>query len=358
LGSGIKGLVSSIFLLLFSVLPVMIPWDCHFIPLSFTRSVLSQFLYIFSLSSSSPSSHNSSTDDPHTKALLLLQAHIARLPLPISDYITDTKTTLDNFLRVLQALVDVAAEAGRLRAALAAMALAQAVTQARWHDDDPLTVLPGVTEKEAARLKKAGYGNLKGLLRALDGGGAAAAAAKAAVQGAVGGGEAGRLVLATAARLPVVELGCRIQGGEVGSAAGADADINARSSLSFSPAVPAATSWILDVEMVRAHGRSGGGAPRAFAPRFPKLKDEGWWLVVGDPGAGELLALKRVSFGRRGTARLAISCCGAPGVELGGIAASLEVRLVSDCYLGLDVTQQVQVPQNRSDWGFTMPHTI
>lgn len=42
-------------------------------------------------------------DDPHAKASLLLQAHLSHLPLPISDYITDTKTVLDNSLRILQA---------------------------------------------------------------------------------------------------------------------------------------------------------------------------------------------------------------------------------------------------------------
>lgn len=41
-------------------------------------------------------------DDPHTKANLLLQAHLGRVPLPISDYVTDTKAVLDNSLRVLQ----------------------------------------------------------------------------------------------------------------------------------------------------------------------------------------------------------------------------------------------------------------
>lgn len=34
-------------------------------------------------------------DSPHTKAFLLLQAHLARCPLPISDYINDTKSVLD-----------------------------------------------------------------------------------------------------------------------------------------------------------------------------------------------------------------------------------------------------------------------
>jgi hypothetical protein len=127
----------------------------------------------------------SSADDPHTKTNLLLQAHLGRLPLPISDYITDTKGVLDNTLRVLQvrrlhrglggfvcalatlraeaenacmhvhwqwllryagllppqppsspsqqpqSLVDISADAGWLETALAAMALVQSIMQAR-----------------------------------------------------------------------------------------------------------------------------------------------------------------------------------------------------------------------------------
>ncbi|GMI70138.1 hypothetical protein like AT2G42270 [Hibiscus trionum] len=31
------------------------------------------------------------------------------------------------------------------------------------------------------------------------------------------------------------------------------------------------------------------------APKYPKAKDEGWWLVVGDTKSNQLLAIKRVS---------------------------------------------------------------
>lgn len=40
--------------------------------------------------------------DPHTKTNLLLHTHLGRVPLPISDYLSDTKGVLDNTLRVLQ----------------------------------------------------------------------------------------------------------------------------------------------------------------------------------------------------------------------------------------------------------------
>lgn len=41
-------------------------------------------------------------DSPHTKTFLLMQAHFSHLPLPNSDYLTDTKSVLDQTIRVLQ----------------------------------------------------------------------------------------------------------------------------------------------------------------------------------------------------------------------------------------------------------------
>lgn len=40
-------------------------------------------------------------DNPHVKANLLLQAHLSKLPMPITDYITDTKSVLDQAIRVV-----------------------------------------------------------------------------------------------------------------------------------------------------------------------------------------------------------------------------------------------------------------
>lgn len=39
------------------------------------------------------------------QAALLLQAHLGRLPPPISDYATDTKSALDNSVRICQVRV-------------------------------------------------------------------------------------------------------------------------------------------------------------------------------------------------------------------------------------------------------------
>jgi activating signal cointegrator complex subunit 3 len=49
-------------------------------------------------------------DSPNEKTFLLLQAHLFRLPLPIRDYLTDTKLVIDSSVRIIHALIDLAAE--------------------------------------------------------------------------------------------------------------------------------------------------------------------------------------------------------------------------------------------------------
>ena len=59
----------------------------------------------------------------------MVQAHMGRLPAPISDYVTDTKSVLDQSLRILQAMTDVSADAGWLDTALVTMMLVQSLMQ-------------------------------------------------------------------------------------------------------------------------------------------------------------------------------------------------------------------------------------
>lgn len=53
-------------------------------------------------------------ESPHVKANLLLQAHFDRCPLPITDFITDSKSVLDQSIRVLQGMIDIATHKGAL----------------------------------------------------------------------------------------------------------------------------------------------------------------------------------------------------------------------------------------------------
>lgn len=80
-------------------------------------------------------------NDPHVKTNLLLQAHLCRLQLG-AELQGDTETVLAKAIRLIQACVDVLSSNGWLSPAVAAMELAQMVTQAMWSKDSYLKQLP------------------------------------------------------------------------------------------------------------------------------------------------------------------------------------------------------------------------
>lgn len=75
--------------------------------------------------------------DSNTKALILLQCHFSRKPLP-PNFRTDQKTVLLESVNLIQAIVDVISSSGWLKPALAAMELSQMVVQGLWNKDNVL----------------------------------------------------------------------------------------------------------------------------------------------------------------------------------------------------------------------------
>eukprot|EP01029_Cantina_marsupialis_P030667 TRINITY_DN838_c0_g1_i1.p1 TRINITY_DN838_c0_g1~~TRINITY_DN838_c0_g1_i1.p1 ORF type:complete len:272 (-),score=72.63 TRINITY_DN838_c0_g1_i1:832-1647(-) len=86
-----------------------------------------------------------SYESPHTKAFLLLQARFFSLRLPITDYITDTKTVMSNAMRVNSCLIQVAAQEGLLLQSIRLMRLSQLLTQAIAPNTNELLQLPHIS---------------------------------------------------------------------------------------------------------------------------------------------------------------------------------------------------------------------
>lgn len=59
----------------------------------------------------------------------IFQAHFERCALPISDYVTDTRSVLDQTVRVINAMLDIAAGFGLLETTLGLLKLHQMVVQ-------------------------------------------------------------------------------------------------------------------------------------------------------------------------------------------------------------------------------------
>lgn len=58
-----------------------------------------------------------------------LQAHFSQSELPISDYVTDLKSVLDQSIRIIQAMIDICANSGWLSSTITCMHLLQMVMQ-------------------------------------------------------------------------------------------------------------------------------------------------------------------------------------------------------------------------------------
>ena len=72
--------------------------------------------------------------------------------------------------------------------------------------------------------------------------------------------------------------------------------------------------------------QDGSEQPAAHAPRFPGRKDEGWWLVVGDPKANSLLAIKRVNLGKAAKVRVYnVEVCKAAKVRVYNVEVCVKV---------------------------------
>ncbi|MGH0174302.1 UNVERIFIED_CONTAM: hypothetical protein FKN15_070957 [Acipenser sinensis] len=94
--------------------------------------------------------NNPKFNDPHVKTNLLLQAHLSRMQLS-AELQSDTEEILSKAVRLIQACVDVLSSNGWLSPALAAMELAQMVTQAMWSKDSYLKQLPYFTSEHVKR---------------------------------------------------------------------------------------------------------------------------------------------------------------------------------------------------------------
>ena len=200
--------------------------------------------------------------DPHVKAFLLLQAHFSRVDLPISDYVGDQTSVLDQSIRIIQASVDLLTELGYLQSCKMMMCLLQCVKSARWPEDGPLAIFPGVEVAPEKRRVATGK-KPQSLVQATS-------LPKQEMDGALKqlnlpSASHGR-VLKALGQLPQLKISV--------------SDVNAVGfAVNLSRLNP-----VQDREY------------RIFAPRYPKPQTEGYFVIVSDAAKGDIMALKRVSW--------------------------------------------------------------
>ena len=204
--------------------------------------------------------------DPHVKAFLLLQAHMSRIDLPISDYVGDQTSVLDQAIRIIQASIDVLTEFGYLSSCMQMITLLQCIKCARWPTDYPLSVLPGVASQtpEVKHVEvpsslqifsKQSEENYRSTVSAL------------AIPPAV---------------LPAFHKAANmIPNLHVG--------------------IQNITTQSVTVILSRNNPLVHDG--KMYAPRFPKSQTEGWFVILCKEDTDDILGIKRVGWGAGSTAR-------------------------------------------------------
>ena len=81
-------------------------------------------------------------ETPNGKTFLLFQAYFFDLPLPIRDYITDTKLVIDASFRIIAAMIDVSADYGMFKNCYYLVQLLQIIVQGIWINSSSLSNIP------------------------------------------------------------------------------------------------------------------------------------------------------------------------------------------------------------------------
>ncbi|XP_074592624.1 DExH-box ATP-dependent RNA helicase DExH14 isoform X2 [Curcuma longa] len=238
-------------------------------------------------------------DDPHIKANLLFQAHFSRIELPITDYVTDLKSVLDQSIRIIQAMIDISANSGWLSSTMTCMHLLQMIMQGLWYgNESSLWMLPCMNKDLLSHLNNIGISSLQDLLE-----------------------------------LPKEKFNQKLQK----FAADLDKDlqhfprIRVRVKLQYRDG-KASEPEALNIRLEKINSKHS----RAFVPRYPKVKNEAWWLVLGNATSSELYALKRVSFSGQTVTRMEL-----PPSKIN--FQETKLFLVSDCYIGYEQECPIEI---------------
>jgi len=236
-------------------------------------------------------------NEPHIKTNVLLQSHFSRIELSaaVKD---DQVKIIPDANRLLQAMVDVISSNGWLLPALATMELSQMITQGVWNTDSPLMQLPFVTKQVVDKLKQAGVNTVSEVMEMED-------------------DQRESILNLSEAKMNQVALFCN-----------AYPDLEVKFEVSRNPKAGAKCEVM--VTLSRDEDEDVKGVPKAISTRYPQVKAEGWWLVLGDANKNELVSIKRVAM-KADVMQVPLSF---QAPKEGNYAYKL--YLMSDSYIGVD----------------------
>lgn len=244
---------------------------------------------------------NPKFNDPHTKTNLLLQAHMSRMQLS-AELQSDTEDILSKAIRLIQACVDVLSSNGWLSPALAAMELAQMTTQALWNKDSYLKQLPHFTPDIIKQCQDKTLETIFDIMEMED-------------------EERNALLQLTEAQMADVARFCNRY-----------PNIELTYEVQDKDSIRSGSSVNVVVTLEREDEVTGP----VIAPFFPQKREEGWWVVIGDPKNNSLLSIKRLTLQQKAKVKLDFL---APSVG----RHSYTIYFMSDSYMGCDQEYKINI---------------
>ena len=259
-------------------------------------------------------------NDPHTKAIILLQSHFSRFQLP-KDLTSDLNNLiLRSIIPLIYACVDVLSSSGYLTPAMAAMELSQMIVQAMWGDrESTLRQLPFFDAERIDRAKKLGIETIFDLIEIED------ESIRNQVLDGLSENQVAQ-VAEVANRFPNVDV-------SFGVSATGDDDADGEKSITVKTGDSVYVNIVLSREEEEDEEEDNEGPKPigpVIAPFFPVPKDEGWWLVIGQPETKQLLSIKRLTLQHAYQCRLDFNAPDSPGTH------RYKLYFMCDSWVGCD----------------------
>ncbi|KAL7981319.1 hypothetical protein Chor_002215 [Crotalus horridus] len=253
--------------------------------------------------------NNPKFNDPHVKTNLLLQAHLSRMQLS-AELQSDTEEILSKAIRLIQACVDVLSSNGWLSPALAAMELAQMVTQAMWSKDSYLKQLPHFTSEHIKRCTEKGVESVFDIMEMED-------------------EDRNALLQLSDAQIADVARFCNRY-----------PNIELSYEVVEKDGIRSGGPVVVLVQLEREEEVTGP----VIAPLFPQKREEGWWVVIGDSKSNSLISIKRLTLQQKAKVKLDF-VAPATGTH------NYTLYFMSDAYMGCDQEYKfsVDVKEAESD---------
>ena len=234
-------------------------------------------------------------NDPHVKANILLQSHLSRFQLS-AELNKDMESIVVKAVRLVQACVDVLSSNGWLSPAIAAMEFSQMMTQAMWSKESYLKQIPHLDADALERCAEAKVESIFDIMELED-------------------EDRDKLLQLTDEKM-----------GDVARFCNRYPNIELQYDVLDKQDIVTGGGINVEVKLEREDEVTGP----VIASFFPTKREEGWWVIVGEPKSNTLLSIKRLTLAQKAKLKLDFVAPSRPGKH------SYTLFFMSDSYLGCD----------------------